>query len=148
MEIRETALNKQLAEKLIALSEAWEAEGSCHGYGKNTCADLAGRRIFLAEENDEITGYLFGCPVEAEKSDSVMQEGTKYFEVEEIYVKPEHRSRGVGSALFRFMEERLEPELKYIRLVAASKKYKAALSFYIEELGMEFWSALLFKKLG
>ena len=46
------------------------------------------------------------------------------------------------------MEERLEPELKYIRLVAASKKYKAALSFYIEEMGMEFWSAVLFKKLG
>lgn len=148
MEIREAGLEACLAETLMELSGEWEAEGTCRGYGKNEYADLEGRRIFLAEEAGKVVGYLFGRRVRAERSDSVMQEGTAYFEVEELYVRPAHRSQGIGSALFRFMETQMEPDLKYIRLAAAARDYQAVLRFYIEEMGMEFWSAVLFKKLG
>ena len=148
MEIREAPLSDRLAHELITLSEDWAAEDICRGYGKNGREDLVGNRIFLAEEDGAVIGYLMGRQVVAGKTNSVMEVGTVYFEVEELYVKPAHRSQGVGSALFRYMEAHLEPELRYVLLASAAKNYKAVLHFYIEELGMEFWSATLFKKLS
>lgn len=148
MEIREAVLNDHLAQVLIALSEDWEAEDVSYGYRKNDYNSLEGNRIFLAEENGEIIGYLFGSVKESKNQGAVIPDGTPYFEVEELYVKPAHRSRGVGSALFRYAEALVRPEAAYLLLGTATKNYRAILHFYIEELGMEFWSAALFKKLN
>lgn len=147
MEISEVSLDPWVLRQLMEMSADWEAEGSCWGYGKNEYEDLSGNRIFLAEESGGIIGYLFGHQRRAEKSNSILQEGVEYFEVEEIYVKPAHRSQGVGSALFRYVEECVRPEADYVLLCAAAKNFRAVLHFYIDELGMEFWSARLFKKL-
>ena len=147
MQIREAALTPALLEELIALSVDWEAENSCFGYRKNTAADIEGNRIFLAEEEGRILGYLFGHVERAEKDSSVMKAGTACFEVEELYVRPEQRSRGYGAALFRFAEEAVRGQADYMMLSTATKNWRAILHFYLEELGMEFWSARLFKKL-
>jgi len=77
-----------------------------------------------------------------------MQDGTPYFEVDEIYVVPENRGRGVGSALYRFIEEAAQKEgMEYVMLTTATKDFRRILHFYIDEMGMEFWSARLFKKI-
>ena len=136
-----------MAEELIALSADWAAENSSRGYRRNGIEDLEGNRVFLAEEKGEIAGYLFGKLEKAKQASSVMPEGTACFEVEELYVKPACRSQGVGSALFRYAEEAVRPEAEFITLGTATKNFRAILHFYIDELGMEFWSARLFKKL-
>ena len=105
MNIYETELNDDLLTKMIQLSEDWKAENSCTGYRVNEKADIEGNRIFLAEDNDEIIGYLFGKTCRAKDMSSVMAEGTLYFEVEELYVIPERRSQGIGQALFNYAEE-------------------------------------------
>ena len=130
-----------MAEELIALSADWAAENSSHGI-----EDLEGNRVFLAEETGEIAGYLFGKLEKAKQASSVMPEGTACFEVEELYVKPACRSQGVGSALFRYAEEAVRGEAEFVTLGTATKNFRAILHFYIDELGMEFWSARLFKK--
>jgi len=50
--------------------------------------------------------------------------------------------------LLKMLEERLKEEgTDYIFLSTATKDWRKIFHFYIEELGMEFWSARLFKKL-
>ena len=76
-----------------------------------------------------------------------MADGTPCFEVEEIYVRPELRGRGYGGMLFRYTEECVRKEADYLLLSTATKNWQAILNFYLEEQGMQFWSARLFKKL-
>lgn len=148
MRIHETALDDSVLETLTAFSEAWAAEDSCRGYRPNGRADIEGNRIFLAEEDGAAVGYLFGRVRRTERATSVMPEGTPCFEVEELYVVPEKRSRGIGTALFRFAEDAVRSEAEYVALSTATKNWKAILRFYLEELDMTFWSARLFKKIG
>lgn len=148
MKIYEIQLSDELLEKLVAMSADWEAENSTYGYRKNDRSDIEENRIFLAEQSGEILGYLFGHEERAERASSIMPDGTPYFEIEELYVVPSHRSEGIGSALFSCAEQVVKAEgIEFIMLSTATKNYKSILHFYIDELGMEFWSARLFKKL-
>ena len=148
MRVYEAAWSDALERELIRLSADWEAEDSCRGYRANTHEDLAGRRVFLAEEDGAILGYLFGLRETAEKKSTVMDAGTPYFEIEELYVVPTHRSKGIGRRLFALAEETARADgLPFLMLSTATKNARAILHFYLDELGMDFWSARLFKKL-
>ena len=147
MEIKEVKLCDSIARELIALSADWEAENISYGYRKNEYSDLDGKRIFIGTENGKVIGYLFGRLEKSKNNGAVVPDGADYFEVDEIYVKPAYRSQGVGAALFRYMEEQVRPEAEYLMLGTATKNFRAILHFYIDALGMEFWSAALFKKL-
>ena len=145
--IREKELTEEVMQKLIELSEDWEAENSCHGYRKNERSDIEGNRIFITEKDGKIIGYLFGHKEVSEKASSVMPQGTSFFEVEELYVVPEYRSRGLGKRLFDYAEQAVSGEVDYIMLSTATKNWKAILHFYLDECDMEFWNARLYKKL-
>ena len=148
MILYEAALDDEVLDQLIRFSENWAAEDNCYGYRPNEKSDIEGSRIFLAEEDGAVTGYLFGRIFRSERMRSVMPEGTPCFEVEELYVVPERRSRGIGAKLFRYAEEAVRPEAEYMVLSTAAKNWKAIFRFYLDELDMTFWSARLFKKIG
>ena len=145
--IREAALTDALVETLIALSRDWANENSCHGYVANDRSDIEGMRIFLAEDGGRVVGYLFGKTYVSEKASSIKPQGSVCFEVEELYVRPECRSRGIGRALMAAAEEAVKGEVEYLTLSTATKNWRAILHFYIDEVGMAFWNARLFKKI-
>ncbi|MCH5271654.1 MAG: GNAT family N-acetyltransferase [Lachnospiraceae bacterium] len=147
MILKEVNATEDVVEQLISLSEYWEKENSCHGYQKNTLDDIKGNRIFLAVEDNIVIGYLLGHKAVAEKATSVYQADTNYFEIEELYVIPAFRNKGIGKRLFEYVEREVAAEVDMIMLSTATKNFRAILHFYIDELGMEFWSARLFKKL-
>ena len=148
MKIYEAQLDDQLLEALISMSADWAAENSTYGYYKNDRSDIEGNQIFIAERDGELLGYLFGHREEAKRASSIMADGTPYFEIEELYVVPSRRSEGIGRALFRFAEEKAKAAgIEFLMLSTATKNYKSILHFYIDELGMDFWSARLFKRL-
>ena len=148
MVFHEVALDEIMLEQLIRFSEDWAEENSCYGYRPNDKSDIEGNRIFFAEDGDTVIGYLFGKVYRSEKMKSIMPEGTPYFEVEELYVVPERRSRGVGAELFKYTEEAVKTEAEYMVLSTATKNWKAIFHFYLDELDMTFWSARLFKKIN
>lgn len=147
MTIKEVALTEELLEQLLSLSEDWETENSCYGYKRNTPDYIKENRIFAAFENGSIIGYLFGHEETVEKTTSIYTSGTKCFEIEELYVKPQFRSRGIGRALFQYVEKEIADKADMILLSTATKNFRAILHFYIDELGMDFWSARLFKRI-
>jgi ribosomal protein S18 acetylase RimI-like enzyme len=147
MIIQEVNLNDRVLSTLIRLSEEWTAEESCYGYRPNDKSDIEGNRIFLAKENEDVVGYLFGKVYPSKSMKSIMPEGTPYFEVEELYVVPKKRSQGIGEKLFKYAENAVKDEAEYMVLSTATKNWKAIFHFYIDELDMTFWSARLFKKI-
>lgn len=147
MTIAEMPLTAETEQTLLRLSATWAAENSCRGYCANGHADLEGNRFFLAFQGDAPIGYLFGHVSHATQSSTVMADGTPFFEVEELYVVPEMRSQGVGRALFRYAEEAVRSDANFMLLSTATRSWKAILHFHIEELGMEFGNARLFKKI-
>ena len=147
MTIREADLDERTLAVLIGFSEDWAAEKSCFGYRPNEKSDIEGNRIFLAEEDGRAVGYLFGKVYPSKQMQSIMPEGTPYFEVEELYVAPERRSRGIGMKLFSYAEEAVKAKAEYMVLSTATKNWKAVFHFYLDELDMTFWSARLFRKI-
>ena len=65
----------------------------------------------------------------------------------ELYEQPMYR---IAFAVLRsssLAEDAVSEEAEYVMLSMAAKNWKPLLRFYTEELGMEFWSARLFRKL-
>ena len=149
MECREITLNRITLAQLLALSAEWEEELICYGYRRNGPEDYENKRIFVAEEDGNIIAYLMGYlkEVDWDAVNPAMRRGATRFIVDEFYVNSAFRSRGVGSQLFRYVEETVREYADYIDLGTATKDYQAILHFYIEQMGMEFWSARLFKEL-
>ena len=145
--ISERPLTEETLATLIRYSRDWEEENSCHGYRKNDRSDIEGNRVFLAENDEQITGYLFGHMATNEKAISIMPAGTRFFEVEELYVCPPFRGHGIGQRLFRCAEQAVSAEADFLMLSTATKNWRAIMHFYIDELDMQFWSARLFKRL-
>ncbi|MBQ9324505.1 MAG: GNAT family N-acetyltransferase [Clostridia bacterium] len=145
--IRETALTPEVTDELLRMSEDWEKENSCHGYRKNAETDIAGKRIFTACSGAQIIGYLLGHGEKTDKPSSMIPQGETVFEVDELYVCPAFRGQGVGAQLFQYAEQAVLDEASFLTLTAASRNGKAILHFYLEEMGMTFWSARLFKPL-
>lgn len=147
MTVREVQLDEDVLARLIGLSVDWEQEGCCYGYRRNTAADIEGNRVFLAMEGERTVGYLFGHMETEKDMGSICPAGTAFFEVEELYVRPECRDKGVGRALFQHVENAVRDQAAFIMLGTATKNFRAILHFYMDELGMEFWYARLFKRL-
>ena len=133
--------------RLLDLSLMWEKEDSCYGYRANTEDDLKDRYI-LAAYDDELIAYVFGKEEVQDKQTSLIDKNMHYFEIEELYVHPSYRSRGIGKQLMESLEKELKKKgLRMMVLSTATKNWKAIMHFYIDEIEMNFWSARLYKHL-
>ena len=146
MQFNSVKLNKNYVNQLIELSQLWEMEKCTHGIIANKEEDLS-EPLFVALENEKVVGYLFGRYYVEEEKRSYVEKGSRCFSVDEFYVLPAYRNRGIGKQLYRLMESEVMGKCAYITLATSSKDYKAILKLYVEELGMDFHSEFLIKKI-
>ncbi len=133
---------------ICELSKVWASEEITRGYAANVPDDLKDSRCFLARDGDALIGYAIGSSRVASGMGAAIPDGEGYFEIDELYVAPEMRGRGCGREIFRRIEEMVRSEgVKYLCLSTATKDSRRILDFYIDKLGMTFWSAQLFKEL-
>lgn len=76
-----------------------------------------------------------------------MEPGSKCFMIDEAYVLPAYRNKGVGKEQFRLMKKHVKESCAYLKLMAPTKDYKSILRFYVDELDMDFYGASLIKKI-
>ena len=132
---------------LLALSRAWAAEGITYGYSPTDREAFAGYRCWVAEADGEVVGYAGGEADTARRNIEIQQAGERYFELEELYVCPACRGRGVGRLLLARVEEDARREgLSKLMLNAANRNHAPLLRFYLRE-GMTPHSFRLFKTL-
>lgn len=148
MEVRVLTLNEETIPQLLEMSMLWEKEDITYGYVHNEVSHMEGRTILGAYNNNKMVGYLFGRIEKLERRNSIIDENTAYFEIEEIYVLKHYRNQGIGCKLFEAIEAMMKEEgIEYIFLSTATKDTSRILNFYINDVGMSTHSARLFKKI-
>ena len=139
-------LDSNTVKELIELSKKWQDEECSWGIIANTDEDLK-EPVFVAIDNDNIVGYIFGHYYIVENKTSYIEIGKKCFMIDEIYVLPIYRSKGIGKELFKLMETHIKETCDYLTLSTSTKNYKSILHFYVDELDLNFHSAFLIKEM-
>lgn len=140
--------NDKHIETLLKLSKAWADENSCPAYCENEPGEFINHEVYIAMDNNQIVAYALGNIKELKEKTSYNEVGEKAFELDEIYVVANYREKGIGKALYKFIEDDIHDKVDVIGVIATSYEYKKLLKFYIEDLNMNFNHALLVKRMG
>lgn len=126
---------------LVALEDRWLAEDSTIGMVAVTAAEVRGwlgPYCWVAERGSEVVGFAYGR-TEASEGLAVIPAGEKYLRVEELYVLPEHRHRGIGGRLLDqlFAEARARGIVRG-RVYSSSRDWRRIIAFY-QRHGFAMW---------
>lgn len=146
MEFKKAIYDEETIKQLIELSYVWEKEGISWGLRHNSKEDLQ-ELCYIATENNKIIAYTFGKYSKNDTHSSFANIGDTFFDIYELYVLPEYRNQGIGRKLFELIENEVKDQADFIVLSTATKDYQRILHFYLEEMGMDFHSAFLFKRM-
>jgi GNAT superfamily N-acetyltransferase len=131
------------------LSEVWEKEDVTYGLKKNTIQylqEFLDKEIWVVTDNEIVVGYLFG-EVKHNNGLSIFEESDSlYFELEEIFIHPQYRDLGFGTALLKRVigEELTDRGIYRITVSTANKDLKKVMDFYVKN-GFKTWTMTLFK---
>lgn len=145
MEIR-FASNKELND-VVKLNKMFAKENCCNGIINDDYQYYKDKEVAICVVENKIVGYCYGTIEEESSNRSYCEKGEKSYYIEEMYVEKLYRNKGIGKELFSYVENFYKDKgCSLIKLNAVSKDYKKLLELYIEELGMDFISAYLVKR--
>jgi ribosomal protein S18 acetylase RimI-like enzyme len=105
-----------------------------------------GPYLLVAEANDEVIGFISGSIHSSERM-AVMPDGESYLEIDDLYISPEFRRRGVGSGLVNQpLAQAKQQGVAYALLYSAAKDVRGILRFY-EQHGFQRWYVRMFREL-
>ena len=129
------------------LQRAWEAEGVTRGFVAAGAAELHGRvgpYFLVAEFDGGIVGFACGSAGQSE-GNAVMAPGERYVEVDELYVAPEWRGRGIGGRLLdALVAQAGNRGIERFLVYSSSRDTDAILRFYRNH-GFQAWYVQMFK---
>lgn len=130
---------------VVELSQQWAAENRTYGYTAETLQTLRPCRICCAVRAGGVVGFLFGQRKISEGM-CVIPRDSLYFDVTGVYVRPECRGRGIGRAIFDYVEQSLRREhLHYLLLSMAEREPGKIRKYYAEKIGTTVWTTTFYK---
>ena len=145
MQVEYRRATEEDLEQVAILYGQWEREGPTRGLIADTSEDLRirmGPYFLVAYLNDRIIG--FSIAREISEDVCVFPAGEGYLVLDDLYVAPGYRGKGIGSALVRaIMEIGRCRGVHRITTYSANKDWQPTLKFY-EKFGFEVWSLALF----
>ena len=133
--------------EVAALFERWQHEDAVWGLRAEPVERLRtrmGEFFLVARSEGRVVGFAVG-KVDREPF-CVFPAGESYLEIEDVYVAPEHRRRGVGAALVESLLKAAEAGgIPRFHLYSASRDWQRSMRFY-ERFGFRVWSFQMFKK--
>ena len=118
---------KEDLDQILTLSENWANEGITIGYEnvKHTKSKLENRLnnyFYIAlYGNEEVVGYTFG-DIRKGNAGPVISEDEEYLEIFEVYIKPDHRKKGIGKKLIEHILKAAESNNIKRSLVGSSNQ--------------------------
>jgi ribosomal protein S18 acetylase RimI-like enzyme len=91
---------------VIQLTELWKTDPSTTGHYVVNFPEALQRELgsyfWVAEQDNQVIGFILGC-VNGDSATNfhyqILQKGEDYLSLNQLYLHPEHRNRGVGSQL-------------------------------------------------
>lgn len=134
-------------EAISELQENWFREEITYGFvpgNREFLLTKLGDYFFVAEIDGVIIGFAYGTIHESVNM-AIFPDGTKYIEIDDIYIDSEHRDTGIGSTLLDTIlltarKNGIEKSLVY----SATKDSEKIINFY-KKHGYETWFVQMFK---
>jgi ribosomal protein S18 acetylase RimI-like enzyme len=131
------------------LQQRWVEEGNIYGFVPESQEQIKASinsYLLVAEINNEIVGFISGS-VHLSEAIAVIPEGESYLEITNLYILPEYRRQGTGSALINeCLAQAKEAGAGYALLYSAAKEIHTVLRFY-EQHNFQSWYVQMFRKL-
>lgn len=145
------AANLEDIPKLMKLDKNWDEENITWNFSKLTKKDfqenITDNITLVAEENNEIVGYLLATREKATSSKHTIKKNQKYLDIDSIYVAKNYRDKNIGSKLLKYFFKIAKNEnYKIIKVAASSVDIISVIRFY-EKHGFKPLFAILVKKM-
>ena len=141
--------DKSDIQAIIHMQQAWLAEDSVFGFIPDSIEQInvsLGHQFLIAEFNSKIAGFISGS-IHKSVGIAVVPNDKKYLEVDNLFVLPQYRSNGIGSALLdHLLTQAKQKGITYVTVYSATKNIHSILRFY-ESHGFQSWYLQMFQKL-
>ncbi len=130
----------------------WEDENLTKNYRADTAGGLGTRLseyFLVAEVGNRVVGFVIGeiKPTRGnEFVEGILDDKPSYLEVQDLYVAPEHRNRGIGTELMKeLLASATKGGVRNSLAYSANRDYQRTAEFY-EKMGYEMWHIHMTRK--
>lgn len=125
----------------------WAEEDITYGFVPSCREDLTNRLgsyFFVAEVDGCLVGFIYGS-LRVSEGLAVLPAGQQYLQIDDIYVKPEFRDKGIGGRLLESLFQTAQHNgISRFLVYSATKDLDKILKFYRSH-GFESWYVQMFK---
>ena len=133
--------------RICEMEKEWVDEDIMYGQVAADRQELLkrlGPYFLVAEDESGIVGFSYGS-VRTSPGFAVIPEGQQYFEIDEIYVAPESRSRGIGGVLLESLIDIARTNaVDKLLVYSATKDLERVLKFYRDH-GFKNWHVQMYR---
>jgi ribosomal protein S18 acetylase RimI-like enzyme len=136
---------------VLRLQKQWEMEEITYGVVAPTREQMIESLSpfnLVAIDNEEVIGFLIADM--KEKSElCVFPSGASYLEIEDLYIRKDYRSKGIGEMLLRHCEELARKMCGTgCFLVSSATKNAEKIRRFYEKNDYQIWTTVFFKRVG